>query len=73
MPKAKAVQPFVERIITMARRGSLHAAPARGQVWPRPWIHVWVADENVLIPQVVEPLVPLPGLKTSSLMIVAKW
>ena len=25
LPKAKAVQPFVEKIITIARRGDLHA------------------------------------------------
>ncbi len=48
MPKAKAVQPFVERIITMARQGNLHARRQLEAKFGRDrWIHVWVADENV--------------------------
>ncbi|MCH2137568.1 MAG: 50S ribosomal protein L17 [Phycisphaerales bacterium] len=46
-PKARAVQPFVERIITIARRGGLNA---RRQIEARVndrFIHAWVADPNV--------------------------
>jgi large subunit ribosomal protein L17 len=46
-PKARAVQPFVERIITIARRGGL---TARRQIEARlndRFIHMWVADSNV--------------------------
>jgi len=47
MPRAKAVQPFVERIITIAKKGGL---AARRQVESRladRKIHAWVADPNV--------------------------
>lgn len=47
MPRAKAVQPFVERLITIAKRGGL---AARRQVESRLTdrkIHAWVADPNV--------------------------
>ncbi len=47
MPKAKAVQPFVEKIITTAKKGGLQA---RRQVEARlndRKIHAWVADPNV--------------------------
>lgn len=47
MPRAKAVQPFVEKIITIAKKGGLHA---RRQVESRlndRKIHAWVADPNV--------------------------
>jgi len=47
MPKAKAVQPFVEKIITIAKKGGLHA---RRQIESRlndRHIHAWVADPNV--------------------------
>jgi len=47
MPKARAVQPFVERLITIARRGGLKA---RRQIEARlndRHIHSWVADPNV--------------------------
>ena len=75
MPKAKAVQPFVERIITMARQGNLHARRQLEAKFGRDrWIHVWVADENVPSPANCRTLGSIcPGLKTSSLMIVAKW
>ncbi|MCH2136393.1 MAG: 50S ribosomal protein L17 [Phycisphaerales bacterium] len=46
-PKARAVQPFIERIITIARRGGLKA---RRQIEARlndRHIHTWVADPNV--------------------------
>lgn len=47
MPKAKAVQPFVEKIITIAKRGTFSA---RRQIQARLTdrrIHAWVADSNV--------------------------
>jgi large subunit ribosomal protein L17 len=47
MPKAKAVQPFIEKIITIAKRGGLQA---RRQIEARMndrMIHAWVADSNV--------------------------
>ena len=47
MPKAKAVQPFIEKIITIAKKGGLHA---RRQIEARindRKIHSWVADSNV--------------------------
>ncbi len=47
MPKAKAVQPFVEKIITIARKGTFRA---RRQIEARlndRKIHSWVADPNV--------------------------
>jgi len=46
-PKARAVQPFVERIITIARKGGL---TARRQIEAKlndRFIHAWVADSNV--------------------------
>lgn len=47
MPKAKAVQPFIEKIITIAKKGGLQA---RRQIEARMndrMIHAWVADSNV--------------------------
>jgi large subunit ribosomal protein L17 len=47
LPKAKAVQPFVERIITIAKQGTFRA---RRQIESRindRRIHGWVADDNV--------------------------
>lgn len=47
LAKAKAVQPFVEKIITIAKQGTLSA---RRQIEARindRKIHVWVADPNV--------------------------
>ncbi len=47
MPKAKAVQPFIEKIITTAKKGGLNA---RRQIEARlndRKIHSWVADPNV--------------------------
>ncbi|MHC4809025.1 MAG: 50S ribosomal protein L17 [Planctomycetota bacterium] len=47
MPKAKAVQPFVEKIITTARKGTLHARrQIESQLTDRR-IHAWVADPAV--------------------------
>ena len=75
MPKAKAVQPFVERIITMARQGNLHARRQLEAKFGRDrWIHVWVAEENVPESRKLSnPWFNLPRPKTSSLTIVAKW
>jgi large subunit ribosomal protein L17 len=47
LPKAKAVQPFVEKLITLAKQGTFHA---RRQIEARlndRKIHAWVADPNV--------------------------
>jgi large subunit ribosomal protein L17 len=47
MPKAKAVQPMIEKIITIAKRGGLNA---RRQIEARlndRMIYGWVADSNV--------------------------
>jgi len=47
MPKAKVVQPFIEKIITIAKKGGLHS---RRQIEARindRMIHGWVADSNV--------------------------
>jgi len=47
LPRAKAVQPFVERLITIAKKGGL---AARRQIESRLTdrkVHVWVADPNV--------------------------
>jgi len=47
MPKAKAAQPFIEKIITIAKKGGLQA---RRQIEARMndrMIHAWVADGNV--------------------------
>ncbi len=47
MPKAKAVQPFVEKIITIAKRGGFNARKRIEQMINDRKIHVWVADPNV--------------------------
>ena len=47
LPKAKAVQPFVEKIITIARRGGFNARKRIEQMINDRKIHVWVADPNV--------------------------
>jgi large subunit ribosomal protein L17 len=47
LPKAKAVQPLVEKIITLARRGTFQARrQIEAKVNDR-MIHAWVADTNV--------------------------
>lgn len=60
LPKAKAVQPFVEKIITLARRGSF---TARRQIEARLTdrrIHAWVADSNVPDSRKDNPYFDLP-------------
>jgi large subunit ribosomal protein L17 len=47
MPKAKAVQPFVEKIITIAKRGGFNARRQIEQMINDRKIHAWVADPNV--------------------------
>ena len=47
LPKAKAVQPFVEKIITIAKRGGFNARNRIEQMINDRKIHVWVADPNV--------------------------
>jgi large subunit ribosomal protein L17 len=47
MPKAKAVQPFVEKVITTAKRGGLHARRQVEAMINDRKIHAWVADPNV--------------------------
>lgn len=47
MAKAKAVQPFVEKIITIAKRGGHNARKRIEQLINDRKIHSWVADPNV--------------------------
>ena len=47
LPKAKAVQPFVERIITVAKRGGFTARRRIEAMLNDRKIHAWVADPNV--------------------------
>ena len=47
LPKAKAVQPFVEKIITIAKRGDFNARRRIEQLINDRKIHSWVADPNV--------------------------
>lgn len=47
LPKAKAVQPFAEKIITIAKRGGLNARRRIEQLINDRKIHSWVADPNV--------------------------
>ena len=47
LPKAKAVQPFVEKIITIAKRGNFGARRHIEQLINDRKIHSWVADPNV--------------------------
>jgi large subunit ribosomal protein L17 len=60
LPKAKAVRPFVERIITIARKGGLHA---RREVTARladRRIHAWVDDPAVPDSRKDNPYFELP-------------
>jgi len=47
LPKAKAVQPFVEKIITISKRGGFNARKRIEQLINDRKIHAWVADPNV--------------------------
>ena len=46
-PKAKMVQPFVEKLITLAKRGGLHSRRQIEAAINDRLIHSWVADPNV--------------------------
>jgi len=60
MPKAKAVQPFVEKIITMAKQGGLHARRQVESKLTDRRIHAWVADPNVPESRKDNPYFDLP-------------
>jgi large subunit ribosomal protein L17 len=47
MPKAKAVQPMVERLITIAKQGTFRARRIITRRLNDRRVHVWVADPNV--------------------------
>jgi large subunit ribosomal protein L17 len=60
LPRAKAVQPFVEKIITLAKRGTFSA---RRQIESRLTdrrIHAWVADPHVPDSRKDNPFFDLP-------------
>jgi len=61
MPKAKAVQSFIEKIITTARKGTLHARrQVESQLTDRR-IHAWVADPAVPDSRKDNPWFDLPA------------
>lgn len=47
LPKARAVLPFAEEIITLAKQGTFHARRRIEQKLTDRKIHAWVADSNV--------------------------
>ena len=47
LPKAKAVQPFIEKIITIAKRGDFNSRRRIEQLINDRKIHSWVADPNL--------------------------
>ncbi len=47
LPRAKAVQPLVEKIITLAKQGTLHARRQIQSKLNDRKVHAWVADPNV--------------------------
>jgi large subunit ribosomal protein L17 len=60
MPKAKAVQPFVERIITTARQGTLASRRRIESMLNDRKIHAWVADPAVSDERKTNPFFELP-------------
>jgi large subunit ribosomal protein L17 len=60
LPKAKAVQPFVERIITIAKKGTFTARRQIEQRLTDRRIHAWVADPNVPDSKKDNPYFDLP-------------
>src|SRR5687767_12225929 len=46
LPKAKAVQPFVEKLITLAKRRSLATRRQLASTLTDRRVHAWVADPN---------------------------
>lgn len=61
LPKAKAVQPFVEKLITIARRGDLHARRQLEKKLGDRMIHAWVADPAVKDERKDNPWFDLPA------------
>ncbi len=60
LPKAKAVQPLVEKIITVAKKGTLHARRQIESKLNDRRIHGWVADPNVPDARKDNPFFDLP-------------
>ena len=60
LPKAKAVQPFVERIITIAKQGTFRARRMIAARLNDRKIHAWVADPNVPDARKDSPYFDLP-------------
>lgn len=60
LPKARAVQPFVEKIITIAKRGDLAARRRIESILTDRRIHAWVADPNVPDRRKTNPWFELP-------------
>ena len=60
-PKAKMVQPFVEKLITLAKRGGLHARRQVEAAVNDRMIHSWVADPNVRDSAKENPFFDLPA------------
>ncbi len=61
MPKAKAVQPFVEKLITIAKQDSFHARRQLESKLNDRKIHAWVADPNVPDSRKENPYFDLPS------------
>jgi large subunit ribosomal protein L17 len=60
LPKAKAVQPFVEKIITLAKKGTFNARREIERRLNDRKIHAWVADPNVPDSKKDNPFFDLP-------------
>tara|TARA_B100001121_G_scaffold305296_1_gene322332 strand:- start:7425 stop:8168 length:744 start_codon:yes stop_codon:yes gene_type:complete len=61
MPKAKAVQPFVEKLITIAKQDSFQARRQLESKLNDRKIHAWVADPNVPDSRKENPYFDLPS------------
>jgi large subunit ribosomal protein L17 len=61
LPKAKAVQPFVEKIITTAKKGTFSARRLIEARLTDRKIHAWVADPNVPHSRKDNPYFELPA------------
>lgn len=59
--RAKAVQPLVEKIITIAKRGTLSSRRLITRRLTDRRVHVWVADPNVKDSRKDNPYFELPG------------
>ena len=60
LPKAKAVQPFVEKLITLAKKGTFNARRRIEARLTDRRIHAWVADPNVPDSRKDNPYFELP-------------